>query len=57
MVKHTQTNRWQQLRNCLGVFDYSVGLVLKGLRQNQVNPFDATGLFLQPLKTSENQVF
>ena len=31
MVKHTQTTRRQQPRNCLSVFDHFVGLVLKGL--------------------------
>ena len=29
MVKHTQTIRWQQLANCLSVFNYFVGLALK----------------------------
>ena len=32
MVKHTQTIRRQQPKNCLSVFDHFVGLVLKGLR-------------------------
>ena len=32
MIKHTQTIRWQQPMNCLSVFDYSVGLALKGLK-------------------------
>ena len=31
MVKHTQTNRQQQPTNYLSVFDYFVGLALKGL--------------------------
>ena len=31
MVKHTQTIRRQQPTNCLSVFDYFVGLVLKRL--------------------------
>ena len=31
MVKHTQTIRQQQPTNCLSVFDYFVGLALKGL--------------------------
>ena len=30
MVKHTQTIRWQQPRNCLSLFDDFVGLALKG---------------------------
>ena len=33
MVKHTQTIRWQQLTNCLSVFDHFVKLAFKGLRQ------------------------
>ena len=32
MVKHTQTIRQQQPTNCLSVFDYFVGLELKGLK-------------------------
>ena len=32
MVKHTQTIRRQQPKNCLSVFDYSMRLVLKGLK-------------------------
>ena len=32
MVKHTHTIRWLLLTNCLSVFDYFVGLVLKGLK-------------------------
>ena len=31
MVKHTQTIRPQEPTNCLNVFDYFVGLALKGL--------------------------
>ena len=31
MVKRNQTIRWQQLTNCLSVFDHFVGLVFKGL--------------------------
>ena len=31
MVKHTQTIRWQQLTNCLSVFDHFVKLALKVL--------------------------
>ena len=31
MVKRTQTIRRLLLKNCLGVFDHFVGLVLKGL--------------------------
>ena len=31
MVKNTQTIYQQQPTNCLSVFDYFVGLVLKGL--------------------------
>ena len=31
MVKHTQTIRWQQLINCLSVFNHFVGLALKRL--------------------------
>ena len=34
MVKHTQTNRRQELTNCLGVFDHFVGLALKGLKSD-----------------------
>ena len=33
MVKHTQTNRRQQPKNCLSVFDNFVGLTHKGLIQ------------------------
>ena len=32
MVKHTQTIRRLLKTNCLGVFDYFVGLALKGLK-------------------------
>ena len=32
MVKHTQTIRRQQPKNCLSVFDYLMRLVLKGLK-------------------------
>ena len=32
MIKHTQTTHWQQLTNCLSVFNYFVGLALKVLR-------------------------
>ena len=32
MIKHTQIICWQQLTNCLSVFDHFVGLALKGLR-------------------------
>ena len=31
MVKHTQTIRRQEPKNCLSVLDHFVGLVLKGL--------------------------
>ena len=31
MVQNNQTTRRQQSMNCLSVFDYFVGLVLKGL--------------------------
>ena len=31
MLKHTQTIRPQKPTNCLSVFDYFVGLALKGL--------------------------
>ena len=31
IVKHTQTVRQQQARNCLSVFDHFVGFTLKGL--------------------------
>ena len=31
MVKHTQVIRRQKPTNCLSVFDHFVGLVLKGL--------------------------
>ena len=31
MVKHTQTIHWLLLTNCLSVFDYLVGLMLKVL--------------------------
>ena len=31
MVKHTQKSRRQQPKKCLSVFDYFVGLTLKGL--------------------------
>ena len=31
MVKHTQTIRRQQPKNCLSVFDPFMGLLLKGL--------------------------
>ena len=37
MVKHTQTIRRQQPTNCLGVFDHSVGLALKGLSETVFN--------------------
>ena len=30
IVKHSQTIRLQQRKNCLSVFDHFVGLVLKG---------------------------
>ena len=33
MVKHTQTIRWQQPKNCLNVFEHFVGLALKGLKE------------------------
>ena len=32
MVKHTQTIRRQQPKNCLSVFVYFVGLPLKGVK-------------------------
>ena len=32
VVKHTQTIRWLLLAICLSVFDYFVGLALKGLK-------------------------
>ena len=32
MVKHTQTIRWQEVTNCLSVFDHFAGLVLNGLK-------------------------
>ena len=41
MVKHTQTNRRQQPRNRLSVFDHFVGLVIKGLRFTSA-PFTLT---------------
>ena len=36
MFKHTETIRRQRPTNCLSVFDHSVGLVLKGLRENVI---------------------
>ena len=33
MVKHTQTIRRQEPRNCLSVFDHFAGMTLKGLTQ------------------------
>ena len=36
MVKHTQAIRRQQSMNCLSVFDYFVGLALKGLNTTDV---------------------
>ena len=38
MVKHTQTVRRQQPRNCLSVFDHFVGLVLKRLKNETKIP-------------------
>ena len=35
MVKHTQTNRRLLPTNCLSVFNYFVGLALKGLNSLQ----------------------
>ena len=35
MVKHTQTIRWLLPTNRLSVFDHSVGLALKGLRERE----------------------
>ena len=35
MVKHTQTIRRQKPMNCLSVFDYFVGLTLKGLKHKK----------------------
>ena len=43
MVKHTQTIRWLLPTNRLSVFDHSVGLALKGLRERErerVNVFN-----------------
>ena len=37
MVKHTQTIRPQEPTNCLNVFDYFVGLALKGLTEINKN--------------------
>ena len=37
MVKHTQTIRRQQPKNCLNVFEYFVGLALKWL--NAAEPY------------------
>ena len=37
MVKHIQTIRRLLATNCLSVFDHSVRLVLKGLRNSFVN--------------------
>ena len=39
MVKHTQTNRRQQPRNCLSVFDHFLGLVLKKLNHGRQTRF------------------
>ena len=36
MAKHTQTIRWQKLRNCLSVFDHFVGLAPKGLTKSGI---------------------
>ena len=41
MVKHTQTIRWLLPTNRLSVFDHSVGLALKRLRERErVNVFN-----------------
>ena len=47
MVKHAQAIRWQQLTNCLNVFDYFVGLALKGLKfkKNGLHNFPS---FMEP---------
>ena len=45
MVKHTQTIRRQQTKNCLSVFDYIVWLALKGLTK-----FRPMFFFYTPLK-------
>ena len=52
MVKHIQTIRLRQPTNCLNVFDYFVGLTLKGLNQ-----FKQTNKLLFTLQSSENQGF
>ena len=43
MVKHTQTIRRQQPTNCLSVFDWFVGLELKGLKTSRSFPLGAKG--------------
>ena len=46
MVKHTQTIRWQEPKNCLSMFDHFMGLALKGL----------TLIFLATLTISDPQL-
>ena len=41
MVKHTQTTRRQNPKNCLSVFDHFVGLAVKGLAALDINSFMA----------------
>ena len=46
MVKHTQTIRWQEPKNCLSMFDHFMGLAPKGL----------TLIFLATLTISDPQL-
>ena len=54
MVEHTQRIRWLLLTNCLSVFDYFVGLALKGLKAAVINCF--RGVF-KTLSNMYNGVF
>ena len=55
MVKHTQTIRRQQLKNCLSMFDYFNELSLKGLMLSLLNFVNCLfhGIFATNLKTSK----
>ena len=44
MVKHTKTIHRQKPKNCLSVFDYFVGLTLKGLKNNYFDANISTSL-------------
>ena len=57
MVKHTQTICWQQLKNCLCVFDHFVGLVLNPLSANAIKWSNTLKQFVGKLLTNCLNVF